>query len=122
MFNPFYFATSLFKKAKKKILFQPNTIMPGPPLECPAKTSVNKETKECLDNNTFKVILECNQESLAHLEKLERFFEISQPDVIAKGVWLMTLVRDLELEDKKLGIITTNHQGVITNITPIDLV
>lgn len=111
---------------KDKLLFQPNTMQANSPLECPIRSKNQQASTEIpidapkIEN--FKITLECNETAINHLNNLCRFFEVNQPDALARGVWLLTIARDVEVNNKKLGIITTDQNGLIVDIMPINIV
>lgn len=111
---------------KDKLLFQPNTIQANSPLECPIRSKNQQASTEIpidapkIEN--FKITLECNETAINHLNNLCRFFEVTQPDALARGVWLLTIARDVEVNNKKLGIITTDQNGLIVDVMPINIV
>ena len=112
--------------AKDKILFQPNTLQLNNPLEC-SILSKNQQTSteipiDATKVENFKITLECNQAAINHLNNLCRFFEVSQTDALVRGVWLLTVARDVEINNKKLGIITTDPNGIIVDVMPINIV
>jgi hypothetical protein len=111
---------------KEKLLFQPNTVQSNNPLECPI-SSKNQQTSteipiDAPKIENFKITLECNETAINHLNNLCRFFEVTQPDALARGVWLLTIARDVEVNNKKLGIITTDQNGLIVDVMPINIV
>jgi len=110
---------------KDSILFQPNVLHLKNPIEPPssknpsiANESININEKE----HIHKLTLECNEAAVLHLQSLCRFFEINQFEAIARGIWLLSIARDIEIGEKKIGIITTDENGLVTNITPINIV
>lgn len=111
---------------KDKLLFQPNTMQANSPLECPIRSKNQQASTEIpidapkIEN--FKITLECNETAINHLNNLCRFFEVNQPDALARGVWLLTIARDVEVNNKKLGIITTDQNGLIVDVMPINIV
>lgn len=111
---------------KDKLLFQPNTMLANSPLECPIRSKNQQASTEIpidapkIEN--FKITLECNETAINHLNNLCRFFEVNQPDALARGVWLLTIARDVEVNNKKLGIITTDQNGLIVDVMPINIV
>jgi hypothetical protein len=110
---------------KDKVLFQANTVNASGPIECPNQCSTKVNQKPAENNvktGTFKITLEYNEAALDHIERLCRFFEISQTDALARGVWLLSIARDVELNNKKLGVITTDNNGLVTDVTPINIV
>lgn len=98
---------------KDKLIFQPNTLQSSTAIENP---KINNE------NKNIKIILECNEAAVRHLENLCRFFEITQAEALVTGIWLLTVTKDVEVSGKKLGIITTEQNGIVTEITPINIV
>lgn len=105
---------------KDKILFQPNTILTQNYIEFP---SLKKETEIPVnEESVHKLTLECNKSAIIHLNGLCRFFEINQFDAIARGIWILSIIRDIEINNKKLGIISIDQNGFVTDITPINMV
>ena len=109
---------------KNKILFQPNTLAESNPIECPIQTQplLTKQLPVEIKPGVYSITLECNYAAISHLESLCRFFEVSQTDALSRGVWLLSLTRDIEMNNKKLGVITTDNNGVVVDVAPIDLV
>jgi hypothetical protein len=107
---------------KDKLLFQPNTIQSNDPLEYPLRSKNQQASNNTAKVVNFNITLECNELAINHLDNLCRFFEVSQTDALARGVWLLTIARDVELNNKKLGIITTDSNGLIVDVMPIDIV
>lgn len=112
--------------SREKLLFQPNTIQSGNPMECPINTKNQPIEIPINDSNSLKnnvrITLECNEAAIHHINNLCRFFEVSQTDALARGVWLLTVARDVEVNNKKLGVITTDKNGLVIDIMPINIV
>jgi Zn-dependent metalloprotease len=118
--------TSIPVITKDKLLFQPNTMQANSPLECPIRSKNQQASTEISIDapkiENFKITIECNETAINHLNNLCRFFEVNQPDALARGVWLLTIARDVEVNNKKLGIITTDQNGLIVDVMPINIV
>lgn len=118
--------TSIPVITKDKLLFQPNTVQASNPLECSIRSRNQQASTEIPigvpNTSGFKITLECNETAINHLNNLCRFFEVNQTDALARGVWLLTIARDVEVNNKKLGIITTDQNGLIVDVMPINIV
>jgi len=119
-----------------KVMFQPNTLHARNPIEHPHRKYLpssqtqtpptNSEDQKLLPpplpEKFHSITIECNEQSIQHLQNLCRFFELSQPEAIARGLWLLTLARDIELANKKIGIIGVDKNGLVTEVLPINIV
>jgi hypothetical protein len=56
------------------------------------------------------------------VKSLCRYYEIGEVDLFARGIWLLALVRDMEVREKKIGVLTLNDQGLVTEVAPINVV
>lgn len=114
---------------KDKLFFQRNNVKASDPLTCSSSDLIStspeipiNDSVVTIKNKTQKVTFECDERSIEHLNNLCRFFELSQTDAINRGVWLLTLARDVELLNKKIGIIAADNNGVIVEIIPLNIV
>lgn len=107
---------------KDKVLFQPNILTVKNSLEFPLNknTAINSQAE--IPINEHKLTIECNEAATMHLNGLCRFFEINQFEAIARGVWLLSVARDIEINNKKLGIISVDQNGFIIDVTPLNIV
>lgn len=116
---------SLFKRNSKQktedtsnpvILFQPNTL----------SVKNNKEsllnTKNIEKENMHRIVIECNKTTENLLQNLCQFFEINQSEALIRGLWLLTIARDVEMANKKIGIITIDNNNIINDVVPIVIV
>lgn len=112
------------KQEVNKILFQPNTILSKETLEFPLNKENNKKEDPKEEKTPFahKIVIECNESALSHLQNLCRFFEIEQLEAISRGIWLLTIARDAELNNKKIGLISLDNNGMIIDVMPMNLV
>ena len=53
------------------------------------------------------------------LQNLSQFFEISQSEALIRGLWLLAIARDVEIANKKIGIITIDNNNVVNDVVPI---
>jgi len=104
------------KDLLEKIYFQPNTIYANESVNCSVKHNVLSE------DIMQRIILECNQNTMLQLDKICRYFEIEQNTAIMRGLWMLSVVKEVELSNKKLGIITLDESNVVVDISPINLV
>lgn len=97
------------------IIFQPNSIVTDFPIECAniAKTDNNKIDTICM---------QCEADLKLQIEKLSRFYEIDTENALKRGLWLLAIVREAEISNKKIGVITVDNSNIVTNITPINVV
>lgn len=119
---------------KDKIMFQPNMLHARNPLEYPpSKASLITDPTAIPLNSPpqlppghtptkHTITLECSETTIMHLQSLCRYFELSQPEAIARGVWLLTIARDIEIANKKLGVLTTDHNGLVVDVVPVNIV
>jgi hypothetical protein len=108
---------------KDKVLFQPNTLHSSESIECPVQPPKNEgNPQEETSSIHNRISLECNEAIINHIEGLCRFFEVSKTDALARGVWLLSIARDVEMADKKLGVITTDKNGMVIDVAPINIV
>mgnify|MGYP006372743345 CR=1 FL=1 len=112
--------TMFFKRPSKQkveniekpiILFQPNTL------------SIKNNKEAPLDMKTIgypcKIVIECNKTTENLLQNLSQFFEISQSEALTRGLWLLAIARDVEIANKKIGIITIDNNNVVNDVVPI---
>lgn len=110
--------------AKDKIMFQPNTLATNGSLDFPANQSNNLEQQPTSEQPAPKQIISISVDNstINHIQGLCRFFEINEFDVLAKGIWLLTLVRDIEVNNKKLGVISVDKNGLVIDVSPVNIV
>lgn len=100
----------------EKIYFQPNTIFATENIECSIKcTSDGKDVIQ-------RLIIECNYSTLLQIDKICRYFEIEQNTAIMRGLWMLSLVKEVELSNKKLGVITLDESNIVIDVSPINVV
>jgi len=108
---------------KDKIMFQPNTLSTNSSLDFPANQSNNLEQPINEQSPPKQVIsISVDNNTINHIHGLCRFFEINEFDVLAKGIWLLTLVRDIEVNNKKLGVISVDKNGLVVDVSPVNIV
>jgi hypothetical protein len=100
------------KNTMEKITFQPNVSYSRNPLEFNTNNVVGEQ----------EIKLNCSQEIKKHLEKVAKFFEISEEDALIRGLWLLTIVRDVEIDNKKIVIANTDSYGLVLDVIPINIV
>lgn len=98
-----------------KIFFQPNTIGIHEYIECVSNKSAEQSVKH-------RISVDCTQYTLLQIEKLTRYYEVNQSNLILRGLWFMNLIREVEINNKKIGIITIDESHVVTDIVPINIV
>lgn len=108
---------------KDKIMFQPNTLATNSSVDFPANQSNNLEQPVNEQSPPKQVIsISVDNNTINHIHGLCRFFEINEFDVLAKGIWLLTLVRDIEVNNKKLGVISVDKNGLVVDVSPVNIV
>jgi len=109
---------------KDKIIFQPNTIISGVSFDFPSNNNNNLFKLSANTTSTTKdiITIECDNRATSQLQGICRFFEINEFDALSKGIWLLSLIRDTEVNNKKLGIISLDKNGLITEVSPINVV
>ncbi len=130
-------ATDIEKK--DKIIFQANSKQVEREVECKkdeildvSVTVVIKNTEgdssippnECVFQKFDQdcILIKCDKKSLEHLDSLCKYFEIPQNEAFSRGVWFLSLIRDIEIRNKKIGVIATDQNGIVTEIVPINIV
>jgi len=108
---------------KDKIIFQRNSISTKSSVECSTNALAQVNSK-IVDHTPGmnNIIVECDMQSIGHLQSLCQFFEISQNEAIARGIWLLSIAKDVELNNKKIGVIAVDPSGLVTDIIPINIV
>lgn len=118
------------KESITKVIFQPNTLSIENTIEYPTSNKNSQPIENMIEKGANEppslskqtLRLECSNETVAHLDNLCRYFEISEAEAIARGLWLLTIVRDVEISDKKIGVITIDQNNLVTDLAPINLV
>ena len=67
------------------------------------------------------IILICKQEETLQLNSLTRYYEVNYEQLMSRGVWLLTLMRDSEIKEKKLAVIDIDSSGEIVSVFPITM-
>lgn len=104
------------KNTVDKIYFQPNIIVASENIDCGiTKKSIESELTE-------KIIIECSKKTLWQLDKICRYFEIEQSSAIMRGLWMLNVVQECEIANKKIGVITLDNNNVVVDVSPINIV
>lgn len=98
-----------------KIFFQPNALGVNEYIECVNNKSAEHSVKH-------RISVDCTQYTLLQIEKLTRYYEVNQSNLILRGLWFMNLIREVEISNKKIGIITVDESHVVTDVVPINIV
>jgi len=108
---------------KDKVMFQPNTLIATNSHDFPNNERTNLGPQPPSQPQQKHVItIECDSDAVRHIQNLCRFFEINELDALAKGLWLLTVARDVEINNKKLGVISVDKNGLIVEVSPINIV
>jgi len=100
---------------KDKIIFQPNVVS--------TKSSIDFYSKK--DKEEQKIIsinIELNEVNLSVVDNLCRFFEIDRTEAIKRGLWLLSIARDLEINNQKLGVVCVDDNGLVIDLIPINII
>jgi hypothetical protein len=64
----------------------------------------------------------CMPEDIAHLDSLARYYETPYNGLLSRGLWLLTLARNAEINDRRLAVIEVEEEsGQILSILPITI-
>lgn len=73
-------------------------------------------------SSMYQLIFTCNQKDIDHLDSLSRYYESRYEGIIGRGIWLLTLMRNCEIEDKRLAIVEIDEEsGRVVTVSPITL-
>ena len=68
------------------------------------------------------MVFSCNEKDTGHLDSLCRYYETGYEGVIARGIWLATLMRDSEIDNKNLAIVDIDKEsGKVISVSPVTL-
>lgn len=98
-----------------KIYFQPNTIAVNEYIECSNNKSIDQQVKH-------RVVFDFTQFTIWQIDKLSRYFEVSQTNLLLRGIWFLNIIKEAELTNKKIAIVTIDESNIVTDITPINIV
>lgn len=78
--------------------------------------------KPVVKSNNYQLIFACNQRDIDHLDSLVRYYETRYEGIISRGVWLLTLMRNSEIDSKRLAVVEIDEEsGEVLNVSPIVL-
>jgi hypothetical protein len=103
---------------KDKIIFQSNSKQIEREVECKKDEIIDVSIliKTTEDTSSIPsqdcILIKCDKKSLEHLDSLCKYFEIPQNEAFSRGVWFLSLVRDIEMRNKKIGVIATDQNGI----------
>jgi hypothetical protein len=73
-------------------------------------------------STNFQINFSCNQKDIDHLDSLVRYYETRYEGVVSRGIWLLTLMRNSEIESKRLAVIEVDEEsGQVVTVSPITL-
>lgn len=79
------------------------------------KTIVQTNTSQDLT-----IMLSCKEQDIKHLDSLTRYYETEYPGIISRGLWLLTIMRNAEINSRKLAIIEVDEEsGQVLQVAPI---
>lgn len=99
----------------ESIMFESNSIVADVPLECGAKQDKNANVSE-------KIIFECDNLTKTQIDKICRFFEIDKSTAIKRGLWMLNVIKEAEVHNKKIGIISLDNANIVVDVKPINIV
>jgi predicted component of type VI protein secretion system len=102
-------------KEPESIMFQTNSIVADVPLECGAKMDKGDVISE-------RIVFECDNLTKTQIDKICRFFEIDKMTAIKRGLWMLHVIKEAEVHNKKIGIISLDTSNVVLDIKPINIV
>lgn len=106
----------------KKLLELLSAALNRPHIQEPKKETTEPEAEPQPSPIAYKLVFNCNQKDIDHLDGLVRYYETRYEGVISRGLWLLTLMRDTEVESKRLAIIEIDEEsGLVTYVSPISL-
>ena len=110
-------------QSKDKIMFQPNILITNNCLDFPANQNNNLDEQSTEQPNHKQTInISVDNNTVNHIQSLCRFFVINELDALSRGIWLLSLARDIEINNKKLGVISIDKSGLVVDISPINIV
>jgi hypothetical protein len=99
-----------------KIYFQNNSLTASQSIDCGSKkTNSNDQINQ-------KLNIDCSQNTIWQIEKLSRYFEINENVVVSRGLWMLNVVRECEISNRKIAIVTLDKNNVVVDIAPINIV
>lgn len=85
------------------------------------KSSV-PDLKFNLNKKDIDIILSCKGNQVYQLDSLTRYYEVNYQELLSRGIWLLSIMRDAEIDNKKIAIVSIDEEsGKVMSFSPISL-